>query len=381
MKIIKIHTKQTARKVKRDVTNNCRLIFINDKTAQRIWSHRIHTWMKLRIAGQAFLFLWRQTTNPTGYSRPEMSLLRERCTIIPAVFFIFAMAISPVSLQTVTLFKDKNFKHHHCDVQVQGCKPVCDELKSQASSLRGNVDCAHFYRREGCANYMGTWNLSMGPLKNFKHTDAQDSIVSVGDCKQPIGQENSVTFYEHKDYRGRSCTIQVKGCQPMCQELVKRASSAEGNAACLRAYRDTNCQDYAGDLHNLKQGGFWNFKETSLQNYQDSISSISDCSNSTITFYELYYRHGKNCTIRLNGCQPMCPELHNTVKSVSGLVTCVHMYKGPNCTDFIGTVNSAYFRFHKTTYTVASVEDCGVRDSDKSLTRPLNLRRPLNDHP
>ncbi|CAH0383500.1 unnamed protein product [Bemisia tabaci] len=306
-----------------------------------------------------------------------MFLPRERCTFIPAILLISSLAISPVFLQSVTLFKNKNFGGPKCDIQVQGCKPVCPELKSQASSLQMTANCANFYRREGCTAYMGTWSSNMGEIKNLKHKESQDSIMSVGDCSKPI-PENTVTFYQHKHYHGKSCTLQVnEGCQPMCPELDNLASSAEGNAACIETYDDPNCHRYVGDLIDFKIGGYRDFEEwpkVPYGFYQDKISSVKLCSmNRTATFYESTYQEGKFCTIPLNkGCQPMCPELKKEFHSMNATNSCVRTWSEPNCkgekNEYLPPVNRHY-------HYAASVEDCVDTDRDRTPTR-LDLRRP-----
>nr|XP_018897576.1 PREDICTED: uncharacterized protein LOC109030850 [Bemisia tabaci] len=307
-----------------------------------------------------------------------MSTVRASYTAFPAVIFIFSLAIAPVSLQTVTLFKDKNFGDKKCDITVKGCQPVCDGFKNKASSIQGDADCAHFYRREDCKGYMGTWYKNGPEMKDFKNTDAQDAIMSVGDCKQPI-PENTVTFYQHKNFGGQSCSLVVNGCTRMCPDLEKQASSVEGNAVCLKTYSDSNCNDYVGDVFDLKLGGYTNFKEfpaASFASLQDKISSVKPCSNTTVTFFELSHKRGKSCTLQLKGCQPMCPELNNRAKSISGQTTCVKMWSEPGCKGTSNNWSAFTDTSSKNAENVASFEDCVTTDGDKSTTKPLNIRRP-----
>ncbi|CAH0383499.1 unnamed protein product [Bemisia tabaci] len=166
----------------------------------------------------------------------------------------------------------------------------------------------------------------------------------------------------------------------MCPELEKQASSVEGNAVCLKVYKDSNCNDatYVGDVFDLKLGGYTNFKEfPAYANLQDTIYSVEPCSNTTVTFFEQNLLRGTNCTIQMRaGCQNLCPELNNNFRSFAGQTDCVKMWTEANCkgrSNNYPTFPPANSRFG---WTAASVEDCVATDGDKSLTRPLNVRRP-----
>nr|XP_018902897.1 PREDICTED: uncharacterized protein LOC109034299 [Bemisia tabaci] len=314
-----------------------------------------------------------------------MYLIRKKSMALSAIIFIFSVILSPVTLDSISLFRDKDFHHHRCDIEVKGCKPVCHGLEREASSLRGNASCVHFYRRENCESYIGSWNSTMGDLRNFKKTDAQDAIVSVGDCKQPIDPPNSISFYEHAQFGGKKCNIKVGGCQPMCPELDNQASSADGDAVCAKVYNEPNCKGYLGDLYDLKvsPNGYRNFKK---KNFQDRISSISDCSNRSVSFFEHHNYQGKRCDLELKGCKRMCPELDKKASSVRGEVGCVRLYYDANCTDYIDWVNVSpsggrYYNFkYRAKYwpvindQASSVKDCITTDSGNFVfSRPLGL--------
>ncbi|CAH0388204.1 unnamed protein product [Bemisia tabaci] len=321
-----------------------------------------------------------------------MYLIRKKPMALSAITFIFSVILSPVTPDSISLFRDKDFQHHRCDIEVKGCKPVCNGLKRQASSLRGNASCVHFYRRENCESYIGSWNSTMGDLSNFKKTDAQDAIVSVGDCKQPIDPPNSISFYEHAQFGGKKCNIKVNiGCQPMCPELDNQASSADGDAVCAKVYNEPNCKGYLGDLYNLKvsPNEYRNFKKhRDTKVLRDRISSISDCSNRTVSFFEHKHFKGKRCDLEVKGCQRMCPELDKKASSVRGEVGCVRLYKDANCTDYLDSIvvspsGRRYrdFKYHpykhywtKINDQASSIKDCITFDSGNFVfSRPLGL--------
>ncbi|CAH0388205.1 unnamed protein product [Bemisia tabaci] len=187
---------------------------------------------------------------------------------------------------------------------------------------------------------MGSWNSTLGAIVNFRRLTAQDAIVSVGDCKQPIDPPNSISFYQHKNFGGKRCNVQVrKGCQPICPDLDHQASSAEGDAGCVHVYEKPNCEGYVGELTDLKvalMAFYSNFKWTT---YQDKISSISDCSNRTVSFFEHKHYKGKRCDFnKVNGCQQMCPDLDKKASSVRGDISCIRGYDDANCTSFLGRI-------------------------------------------
>ncbi|CAH0392201.1 unnamed protein product, partial [Bemisia tabaci] len=283
-----------------------------------------------------------------------------------ATVFILHFAVTSVALapNSVTLWKNRDFGGQQCTIEVQGCQPVCPGMEAQTSSLKGTTSCVNFYRRPNCTAYMSTWHSTDGDVSNWKHTPFQDSIVSVGDCKQPVFPANTMTFYEHKRFGGRFCNIPVSGCRPMCSELENRASSAEGTASCVKLFNEPNCQGYMGML-NLWKNANDNFADYT---YQDSISSIADCDNNSVTFYQDWKFHGKRCTLPVRGCTQMCPELDNQASSVDGNFLCLKVYSEPNCGGYLGYVTPTD-EIHKDFYrtylqdTISSFSDCNTNNS------------------
>ncbi|XP_018918030.2 uncharacterized protein [Bemisia tabaci] len=201
--------------------------------------------------------------------------------------------------ESIIFFENKDFLGDRCEIEVEGCKPMCPGMERKASSLQGNATCAHFYREENCVSYIGPWYAAVDPYEDLKWSIGQDFIVSVGDCSQPMDPINSITFYEDEDYHGKRCNIQMpsKGCQPMCPDLDKQASSAFGSeVGCVKMYNEPNCEGFLGILDLTGPVSEPDFKSTTLQ---DSISSIGDCSNSSISLYEHKYLGGKRCDIRV----------------------------------------------------------------------------------
>nr|XP_018906915.1 PREDICTED: uncharacterized protein LOC109036941 [Bemisia tabaci]XP_018906916.1 PREDICTED: uncharacterized protein LOC109036941 [Bemisia tabaci] len=198
--------------------------------------------------------------------------MREKFAPTSAVILTLYLTLVSVSPDSITLFEDRNFEGDHCDIDVVGCKPVCPGLDRKVSSLKGNATCVNFFRGANCTMYMGSWNSSMNEIRDLKHTAGQDSMMSVGDCNQPIDPANSVSFYEDKFFGGKRCNIEVQGCKPMCPDLENRASSAQG-AVCVKIYKEPNCTGYLG-VFDFKEGAFGDFKYTTLQ---DTVASVSDC--------------------------------------------------------------------------------------------------------
>ncbi|CAH0392202.1 unnamed protein product [Bemisia tabaci] len=291
----------------------------------------------------------------------------ERFATVSSAFFILHMAVTSIAIapNSVTLYKDRNFGGRQCEIEVQGCKPVCPGMEAKTSSIKGNAPCVNFYRRPNCTAYMGTWHSSDGDVWDWKGYPAQDSIVSVGDCKQPIFPMNSMTFYEHKNFGGRFCNIPVSGCRPMCPELDNRASSAEGTATCVKLFDQANCRGFLRLLY-LQDNANRNFAD--FISYQDKVTSIADCDNSTATFYQHKGFKGKSCEIPLTGCKPMCPDLDNQASSVDGNVFCVKAYSEPNCNGYLGIIwqdESTHSDFDGTDFQdkISSVSDCASKET------------------
>ncbi|CAH0382932.1 unnamed protein product [Bemisia tabaci] len=296
---------------------------------------------------------------------PQICRICEQFIVISVIICKLhtVLSLSSGAPNSITLYKDKDFKGTPCEIQVEGCKAMCPGMERKASSMQGNAACVHFFREKNCQTYMGTWNATMGPYKNFQGTAGQDSIVSVGDCSQPIDPDYSISFYEHKNFRGKRCNIQMpsRGCKPMCPDLENRASSAFGTGvSCARMYKEPNCKGFLGilDLTGLAQP---DFKDTNLQ---DSISSISDCSNSSISFYEHKSFRGKRCDIPVKGCQPMCPELVKLASSAQGDAQCANVYSEANCKGFLGTLRFSdgepydNFKYGELQDSISSIGEC-----------------------
>ncbi|CAH0392200.1 unnamed protein product [Bemisia tabaci] len=294
--------------------------------------------------------------------------MQRKVTTVSTVAFILHLAVTSVTPAVVTLWKDKHFSGQKCDVEVNGCKPVCPGMEGRASSLKGDAPCVNFYRRPDCKVFMRTWHSTDKEDPDFKYSSSQDSIVSVGDCKQPTEPNNTVTFFENKNYKGRYCNLPVKGCQPMCSDLAGRASSATATANCVKLFERPNCEGYVGRL-DVWGDASRNFYYT---NYQDRIRSISDCENNTATFYEDKQFQGKSCEIQVKGCQPMCPSLVKKASSARGNSVCTKVYSDPNCVGYLGILTMdgrLHPDFSRAYYTrtpyqdrISSISDC-VGDS------------------
>ncbi|CAH0747834.1 unnamed protein product, partial [Bemisia tabaci] len=159
-----------------------------------------------------------------------------------------------------------------CDIPVQGCQPVCPELVKQASSAQGDAQCVNAYSEANCDGFLGTLTFSDGkPYLDFKNKVVQDSISSIGECVR----NNSVIFYEHKNFGGKRCDMQVKqSCQPICPGLEKQASSAQGFIICVHVYANANCTDPLGAMKFSDKTSYLDFSGTS---FQDAISSMKAC--------------------------------------------------------------------------------------------------------
>jgi len=87
----------------------------------------------------------------------------------------------------------------------------------------------------------------------------------------------SVSIFEHKHFKGRSASLDVRGgCLNVPMEWDDLASSIDPSA-CIIVYKHPNCQ---GPRVRLEP---WTFGTAHLReiNFEDKISSVSPCSLST----------------------------------------------------------------------------------------------------